>query len=87
MLNPRAFANALAVITAAFYIVFFVIDFLAPAFFVFLFNAQFLGADVASLREPDQGATEFLGILLILVAIGWIFGYLWAWCYNKFSRS
>lgn len=49
MLNEFAFANSLAILTGLLYIV-FIILLLAPNLFKFLFNTQFLGADVASFR-------------------------------------
>jgi hypothetical protein len=49
MLNQAAFANSLAILTGALYILFYLVSLFAPQFFRHLFNAQFLGADVASL--------------------------------------
>src|SRR6266496_4058419 len=53
-LSPTAFANSMAILTAAFYLLFYLINLIAPGLFRFLFNAQFLGADVASLL-PIRG--------------------------------
>ena len=49
MLNPRAFANSLAVLTAALYVLFPILVLVAPRVFQVLFDAQFFGANVASL--------------------------------------
>ena len=49
MLNQGAFPNSLAILTGALYILFYLVSLFAPQFFRHLFNAQFLGADVASL--------------------------------------
>ena len=54
MLKPIAFANAIAVTTAALTVLLWALRFLLPPFFTFFFNAQFFGADVASLiRNAD----------------------------------
>jgi len=47
MLNQAAFANSLAILTGALYLLYYLISLVAPQFFRHLFNAQFLGADVA----------------------------------------
>jgi hypothetical protein len=49
MLNERAFANSLAVLTAALYVFFGILALVAPRLFQVLFDAQFFGANVASL--------------------------------------
>ena len=45
--SQTALANSMAILTAAFYLLFYLINLIAPGLFRFLFNAQFLGADVA----------------------------------------
>jgi hypothetical protein len=50
MLNKLAFANSLAVLMAAPYILFAFIALVSPSAFPFLFNAHFFDADVA---EPS----------------------------------
>ena len=49
MLNKLAFANSLAVLTAALYVFFAIIALVARVLFQILFDAQFFGANVASL--------------------------------------
>src|SRR5438128_10639034 len=51
MLNKVAFASALALLTGALYLVLYVLAVLMPTVFRFIFNAQFLGAD---LREVEN---------------------------------
>ena len=41
-LSQTAFANSMAILTAAFYLLFYLINLIAPGLFRFLFNAQFL---------------------------------------------
>jgi hypothetical protein len=83
MLNKTAFANALAVLTAIFYFVFYLLNLVSRPAFEFLFNAQFLGANVS---PPRISPGTFVGTLIALVVSGWVFGYLLAWLYNKFNR-
>jgi hypothetical protein len=86
MLNALAFANAIAVVTAAFYIALGVVGVVSPVAFEFLFNAQFLGARVASLLPQRQSFGTFLGTAVTLVVTAWVIGFLWAWLYNRFAR-
>ena len=54
-LSQNAFANSMAILTAAFYLLLYLINLIAPGLFRFLFNAQFLGADVASSERICHG--------------------------------
>lgn len=85
MLKPPAFANSLALVTAIFYLVVHLFRFVAPILFRLLFNAQFMGADVASLMSPDLLAGSYLLSFVVAVLTAWLFGYGWAWLYNKFA--
>ena len=58
-LSQAAFANSMAILTAAFYLLFYLINLIAPGLFRFLFNAQFLGADVASLLPKEFASGNF----------------------------
>jgi hypothetical protein len=49
LLNKLAFANSLAVLTAALYVLFAILALVAPRVFQILFDAQFFEANVASL--------------------------------------
>ena len=86
MLNKTAFANSLALLTALLYVIFYLLSLVAPSLFVFLFNAQFLGADVASLL-PKITFVDFIETLAVLVIFCWILGYTWAWLYNWFAKK
>jgi hypothetical protein len=55
MLNRVAFANSLAVLTAALYVFFAILALISTRAFSLLFDAQFFGANVASLFQ--EGAT------------------------------
>lgn len=84
ILNKIALANSLALLTALFYLIFYLLSVIAPGAFAFLFNAQFLGADVASLF-PKVSLSNFIETLAVLVISCWILGYVWAGLYNWFA--
>ena len=86
MLSETAFANSLAVLTALFYVVFYLLSMVSPDAFAFLFNAQFLGANVAALL-PKITFVNFAETLTVLVIFCWVFGYAWAWLYNWFAKK
>ena len=86
MLKPLAFANAVAVTTAALTVFLWALRFVLPQFFTFFFNAQFFGADVASLLPKDVSPLLMLGEFVALLAGAWGIGFVWAFFYNKFAR-
>jgi 2TM family of unknown function (DUF5676) len=86
MLNSVAFASSLTILTAAFYLLLYLLAVISREAFRFLFNAQFLGADVASLLPRDLPAGGFVGTFLAIIVFVWLFGYAWAWLYNRFAR-
>jgi hypothetical protein len=86
MLKPVAFANAIAVTTAALTVFLWALRFLLPSFFTFFFNAQFFGADVASLLPKDVTLVLMAAEFVALLAGAWGIGYLWAVLYSKFSK-
>ena len=86
MIRPIAFANALT-ITAAGLVAFLVaLRLLAPAFFVYFFNAQFFGANVASLLPAEPRFVSLAADLLALLAGAWLFGFFWALFYNRWAK-
>jgi hypothetical protein len=60
MLNPLAFANSLAILTAVLYVLFAILALVAPRLFQVLFDAQFFGANVASLFPKVQPSAAAL---------------------------
>ncbi len=86
MLSEFAFANALAILTGLVYLLFIVLVPLAPGLFRVLFNAQFLGADVASLFPQKIFFANFVATLVTLAVSAWLFGFAWAWLYNLLAR-
>ena len=86
MLNARAFAHAIAATTAALTVCLFALRAVAPALFTFFFNAQFFGADVASLLPPAFSFGRMAAEMGALLAGAWGIGYLWAVLYNRWAR-
>jgi hypothetical protein len=86
MLRPIAFANAIAVTTAALTVFLWALRFLLPSFFSFFFNAQFFGADVASLLPKETNLLLMLAEFAALLAGAWGIGFMWAVLYNNFSK-
>ena len=87
MLNERAFANSLAVLTAALYVFFAVLALVAPPLFQVLFDAQFFGANVASLFPKVRPSAASLVTLVLMIGMSWVAGYAWAGLYNRFARN
>jgi hypothetical protein len=86
MLKPVAFANAIAVTTAALTVFLWALRFLLPSFFAFFFNAQFFGADVASLLPKDVAPLLMLAEFVALLAGAWGIGFMWAALYNRLAK-
>ena len=87
MLNKIAFANSLAVLTAGLYVLFAILKLVAPRVFQVLFDAQFFGANVASLFPKVQPSAASLVTLVLMIGMSWVVGYAWAWLYNRFAKS
>ena len=75
MLNSMAFANSLAALSGAFYLLLYVLAVVWREAFLFLFNAQFLGADVASLLPRQLTYGGFVGTLIVLIVSAWVFAF------------
>lgn len=84
-LDKLAFANSLAILMIFFYLVLYLTNLVAPSIFVLLFNAQFLGANIAPLL-PKFSLANSIVTLLVLVATCWVFGYAWAGIYNRLAK-
>lgn len=86
-LNPGAFANSLALMTALVYVVFAILALVAPRVFQVLFDAQFFGANVASLFPKVRPSLASLVTLVLMIGMSWVVGYVWAALYNRFTKS
>jgi 2TM family of unknown function (DUF5676) len=85
MLNASAFASSLTILTGLFYLALYLLAVVWHDAFRFVFNAQFLGADVASLVPRPLTVPGFVGTLVGIIVSVWVFGYVWAWLYNAMS--
>jgi hypothetical protein len=81
-----AFASSLTILTGVFYLLLYILGVVWREAFRFLFNAQFFGADVASLLPRDLTTSVFVGTLLALMVVAWVLGYAWAWVYNRLAQ-
>jgi hypothetical protein len=86
MLDKLALANSLAVLAAVLYLLFAILALVAPSLFQVLFDAQFFGANVASLFPKVQPSLASLVTFVLMVGMSWVVGYAWSWLYNLFSK-
>ena len=86
MIRPIAFANALTITAAGLVAFLIALRLLAPSFFVYFFNAQFFGANVASLLPAEPRSVSLAADLLALLAGAWLFGFFWALFYNRWAK-
>lgn len=87
MIRPLAFANTLAITTAVLALVLLVLRLASPPLFIFIFNAQFFGADVASLLPGRVSSAKMIGELAAFIGGAWGFGLLGAVLYNRLIRD
>lgn len=86
-IRPLAFANTLAMTTAVLALVLILLRIFFPPLFVFIFNAQFFGADVASLLPEHIHVLTTIGEFAAFVGGAWGFGLLGAVLYNRLIRD
>ena len=85
VLKEMAFASSLAVLSGVLYLLFYLLAVVWRDAFRFLFNAQFFGADVASLLPRELSYVVFLGTWVVVIVSAWVMGYVWASLYNRLS--
>ena len=85
-IRPLAFANALALTTALLAVLLMILRLFAPGLFVFIFNAQFFGADVAMLLPAQLHTGTLIAEFLAFVGGAWGFGLIGALLYNWFIK-
>jgi len=86
MFNKRAFANSAAITSALIFLVFRILSLLSPLLFDFLHRCQLQGADAVQPVPHGFFFMTFVKALAAIVVFAWIFGYLWADLYNRFSK-
>lgn len=84
MLKSTALANAFTAATLILYFAFYILQIFAPPFFRLMLNSQFLGADLAS-SVPKPNFINFLGVLIAVGLLAWVFGYLVGRIYNHLA--
>jgi hypothetical protein len=82
-IRPLPFANTLAITTAVLALVLILLRIGFPSLGLFIFNAQFFGADVASLLPERIHIPKVIGELVAFVGGAWGFGLLGAIIYNR----
>ncbi len=86
MLNNLAFATSLAILSGVLYLLLYLLAVVWREGFRFAFNAQFFGADVASLLPRELTYLGFAGTFITVIAGAWCLAYAWAWLYNRLSK-
>lgn len=86
MLKPVPWANTLASVSVLFGLVVWLLGVLSPELFRLVYNAQFLGADLASQYPTGQDFGAVLVTLVVLGVTGWVVGYVWASLYNRWAK-
>ncbi|WP_447986574.1 DUF5676 family membrane protein [Nitrospira sp. Nam74] len=86
-IRPLAFANTLAITTAVLALILVLLRTVFPPLFVFIFNAQFFGADVSSLLPQHISIIKMIGELVAFVGGAWGFGLLGAIVYNRLIQG
>ena len=71
----------------ALYVLFVIVALVSPRAFALVFDAQFFGANVASLFPKVQPSVASLVTLVLMIGMSWVLGYAWAWLYNRFAKS
>ena len=72
MFKETAFASSLTILSGAFYIILYLLAIVSRDAFRFLFNAQFFGADVASLLPRELTVGGFVGTLVAILVFVWV---------------
>lgn len=85
--NPKATANALAVVGGALYLICAVWSFISRESFMAIFNTWTHTVDLSRLptRQPDFGSI-LIGLITFVIA-SWVTGYAFAYIYNYFAKK
>lgn len=86
MLKEVPLANALAAVMGVFYVVCRLLVGIAPDLFRSIAQSWFHGYDLSAIPAGSTTFNGFLFGLITAVLATWVFGYLFAWAYNKFSK-
>lgn len=86
MLKEKAFANAMALVIAVIYVICRALAGVAPDFLRSLAQVWFHSYDLSSLPAATLNFGGFLGGLITITILSWLFGYFLAWTYNKMKK-
>lgn len=83
MLNPKAFAHAVALVTAVFYIACWLVSYIAPEFIFNIAKSWIHSVNLESLRASNQmdPGTALLGLISISL-LTWVTTYITIRLYN-----
>lgn len=87
MLKAKPFANALAITMAVVYIICRVLAAVAPGLLRWIAQSWVHTYDLSAIPAGSTTFGGFLGGLITAVIASWLFGYLFAWIYNKVGKS
>lgn len=88
MLNAKAFANATTVVTAAFYVVCWILSAITPSFVFSMAESWMHSINLSSLKSaaPMPMGTVILGLISLSV-LTWITIYATIWLYNQWAKK
>lgn len=88
MLSAKAFANAVAVVTAVFYLVCWVLSTVAPDLVIGIAKSwvHSLSLEVLKSASAISPETGLIGIITIS-ALAWVTTYATIWLYNKLAKK
>lgn len=85
-MKTTPFANSLALASIVFYVACALLAVVAPNFLLGMFQSWFHGINVTQLATTQRSLGSFLFGLISLAVVAWVFGYVLAWFYEKWSK-
>lgn len=86
MHNPKATANALAIVGGALYIICAIWTMVSKGSYLGLMNTWTHGLDLSLLPQKTPGFGALVIGLVSFVIVAWVTGYVFAECYNYFAK-
>ncbi len=87
MQRPTLFANSLAVVAAAFFVVCRILVSVAQGAFATIAQSWFHGLVIAPQPWPGLEASSFVIGLVTVTFVAWLFAFLWATVYNRLANA
>lgn len=85
-MKPLHLANSLATACGLFWAACSVLIWVAPAFSLYLTKLSLMGLQGLALTGFSLSIGVFVAGLVMVVVTAWLFGYVWGWFYQKFSK-